>query len=190
MADKSTRAEVIAALVIDKYSGFKDGDENILEAASDARLDEFRAAADRARSAEGAYSRLETENRNVAARLKVSEDRIRTLEQPMTTEDFVQKAPPEIKALLEEKKAEEDAIRAAFVASLKDCGANTEEELKKKPIDELRMLAKYARVDVPDYSGRGLTRERNAEDKRSYAPPSPYDAQLKALREKSAKAVN
>lgn len=188
--EKQTRAEVIAALVTDRYSGFKDGDEAILEAASDARLEDFRAASDIARSAESGRNRLETDLRNVSARLKVSEDRIKTLEQPMTEEDFLQKAPASIKTLLEAKKAEEDALRSSLVSQLKDLGANTEEELKKKSIDELKVLASYARVEVPDFSGRGMPVERNAQDKRNYAPPNSYEAGLKALQGKSGKTVN
>jgi hypothetical protein len=182
MADKNTRAEVIASLVTDNYSGFKDGDEAILEACSDSRLDEFRAASDTRRSAEGAHNRLETDYRNASARLKVSEERIKTLEQPLSSEDFMQKAPPEIKVLLEAHKAQEDAIRSSLVSQLKDLGAHSEEELKKKSVDELKTLASYARVQVPDFSGRGLPVERHAqENKQNYAPPNPYAEPLKAL---------
>ena len=47
--EKTARAELIAALVTDKHSGFADGDEAILEAASDERLERFRSAADASR---------------------------------------------------------------------------------------------------------------------------------------------
>lgn len=185
--EKSTKAEIIAALVTDSYSGFKDGDEHVLEACSDARLEEFRASSDARKSAAGAQSRLETDLRNASARLKVAEERIKTLEQPLSEDDFMQKAPASIKTLLEAKKAEEDAIRASLVSQLKDLGANTEDELKKKPLDELKTLAAYARVQVPDFSGRGLPVERHAaENRANYAPPDPYKAPLeerkKALR--------
>lgn len=180
--EKQTRAEVIAALVTDKFSGFKDGDEAILEAASDARLEEFRSASDTARTAESARNRLEVDLRNASARLTVASDRIKTLEQPLSEEDFMQKAPPSIKVLLEAKKAEEDALRASLVSQLKDLGAHSEEELKKKSIDDLKTLASYARVEVPNFSGRGMPVERNASDRNSYAPPDPYADGLKALR--------
>lgn len=180
--EKTARAELIAALVTDKFSGFKDGDENILEAASDARLEEFRAASESRRSASNEHTRLETDNRNVSARLKVAEDRIKVLEQPMSEEEFVQRAPTSIKTLLEQHKAQEDALRASLVSQLKDLGAHTEDELKKKTIDELRTLASYARVEVPDFSGRGIPQERHASDKTSYAPPDPYAKGLEQLR--------
>lgn len=185
--EKTMRAEIIAALVTDKFSGFKDGDEAILEAASDARLEEFRAAADAAKSSENAYKRLETDHRNVQARLKVAEDRIKASEQAMSEEEFYEKAPPSIKETLREIKAAEDARRAAIISHLKDLGANTEEDLKKKPTSELETLAKYARVEVPDFSGRGLPKERHASEHTNYVPPDPYSEGLKQLRSAAVK---
>jgi hypothetical protein len=183
-----TRAELIATLVTDKYSGFRDGDESILEAASDARLEEFRSASDAAKASANAAARLDTEHRNVSARLKVAEERLRTAEQEMSPEEFLLRAPAEFKTLIEGHKAEEAQLRAALISQLKDLGANTEEELKKSPTDQLKTLAKYARVEIPDFSGRGLPRERHASDNNneSYAPPDAYAAGLKALQERTA----
>ena len=188
--DKSTRAELIAALVTDKHSGFKDGDEAILEAASDVRLEEFRTATEAHRAATGAVGKLETENRNVSARLKVAEDRIKASEQTLTEEEFIARAPASIKTLLDAHKAQEDATRASIVSQLKDLGAHTEDELKKKSIEELKTLAQYARVSVPDFSGRGLPQERHASSRReNYAPPNPYpDLEPKA--KSKSKTVN
>lgn len=180
MAEKTPREEIIAALVTDRFSGFREGDEPILQAASDARLEEFRANSEAHRQSSATIARIEGENRNVAARLKVAEDRLKVAEQPMTKEDFLAKAPAEYKALLENQQAIEDATRASLVSKLKDLGANTEEELKKKTVEELTTLAKYARVDVPDFSGRGMPVRRSAESNVNYAPPSPYAAALKA----------
>jgi predicted nucleic acid-binding Zn-ribbon protein len=185
--EKATRAELIAALVTDKYSGFKDGDEAILEACADARLEEFRVASDGRRSEVSARTKLETDFRNVSARLKISEERIRTAEAEMSEEEFLQRAPASIKTLVEAHKAQESAARASLVSQLKDLGAMSEDELKKKSIDELKTLASYARVEVPDFSGRGLPVERTASDRVSYAPPDPYAAGLKSLQ---SKAVN
>lgn len=189
--EKSTRAEVIAALVTDKYSGFKNGDESLLESASDQRLEEFRASADAAKTASNAYARLESDNRNVSARLKVAEERLKASEQEMSEEEFIQKAPESIKAVLTEIKAAEATARAEIISQLKDLGANTEEELKKKPTEELKTLATYARVTVPDFSGRGLPKERHLGETKNYAPPDPYKAGLDAMRAaSSSKAVN
>jgi hypothetical protein len=98
------------------------------------------------------------------------------------------KAPPKLTVLLDAHKAQEDAVRASLVAQLKVMGANTEDELKAMDLDKLKQLAAYARVDVPDFSGRGLPVERNASEKTNYAPPDPYAAALAAQR--GSKAVN
>lgn len=180
--EKATRAEVIAALVTDKYSGFKEGDEAILEAASDARLDEFRTASEAHKATAGTISRLETTNTNTTARLRVAEDRLKTAEQPLSEEDFMQRAPAGIKTLLEARKLEDDKIKDQLVARLKTCGAHSEAELKTKTIPELETLAQYARLDMPDFSGRGLPREhRAAGSSEDFAPPDPYAAGLKVL---------
>lgn len=189
--EQKQKAEVIAALVTDtKFSGFKTGDEAILEAASDVRLEEFRSAATAAKQAADAHARLETDHRNVSARLKVAEERIKASESKFSEEEFIERAPEHIKTILNEIKAAEAADRAAIIGRLKDLTVNTEEDLKKKTTEELKTLAKYARIEV-DFSGRALPREqRNAsEQKTSYAPPDPYAAGLKALREGS-KTVN
>ena len=175
------KAELIAGLVTDKYSGFKDGDEALLEAASDARLEEFRTAADNRRTAASDHAKLETDNRNTSARLKVAEARLVEAEAPLSEEDFVRRAPASVQATLQALAAEEAEVKATLVASLKDCGANTEEELKKMKIPELKTLAKYARIEVHDYRGKGLPVDRYAEDSTNYDPPNPYEAGLKAL---------
>lgn len=179
--EKSARAEVIAALVTDKYSGFKDGDEAILEACSDTRLEEFRSASEARKVEHNAKIKLETEQRNTSARLKIAEDRIKTAEQDLSEDEFLQRAPAPYKAIIEAAKAQESALRASLVSQLKDLGAHSEEDLKKKSVEELKTLASYARVDVPDFSGRGLPVERSTPDRNNYAPPDPYAAGLKTL---------
>lgn len=180
--EKATKAELIAALVTDKFSGFKVGDEALLESCADTRLEEFRSASEGHKSQATTIVRLETENRNTNARLKVAEDRIRTAESAMTEEDFLKIAPPQYKEIIEAHQTEVAQTRAALVSQLKDLGAHTEEELKAKPLDELKALAQYARVSVPDFSGRGVATSRNASERVSYAPPDPYADALKKLR--------
>ena len=185
MAEKSTRDELIAALVTDSYSGFKDGDEPILTGASDARLDEFRAAAEKNRATHATIARMESDQRQTAARLKVAEEKIVKLEQPMTDDDFVARLSPTspIKVMLESRAAEEKTLHASLVSSLKDLGGETEEQLKKRSIPELQTLAQYARVKVLDFSGRGLPVERSASAKTiTYAPPDPYKDGLEKMR--------
>lgn len=179
------KAELVAALVTDKFSGFKDGDEAILEACSDQRLEEFRAQSDQRKAAAAAATRMENDNRNLSARLKVAEDRIKSNEAELTEEEFLARAPASIKEVVETHRAAEAATKASLVTQLKDCGAHTEDELKKMPLDQLRSLASYARVNVPDFSGRGLPAQRNAQDRTNYPAPNPYDEPLKRMREAS-----
>jgi len=181
MAEKATRAEMIAALTTDKFSGFNEQDVALLETASEARLDEFRAASEGRKTEAAAFVRLENDHRNVQARLKVSEERLRTAEEAPTEDVWLAKAPPAIKALLDAHKAEEDMYRGSIIVQLKDLGANTEDELKAKTTKELEVLAKYAHVTVPDFSGRALPVQRNAAAQNSdYAAPNPYEAGIKA----------
>jgi hypothetical protein len=183
--EKATKAELIAALVTDKYSGFKDGDEAILEAASDARLEDFRTASERNRTTAETIARMESDARNLQARLTVAQEKIVRSEQPMTDEDFVARLSPssQIKAWLEARTAEEASLKASLVSSLKDRGPDSEEQLNKKTIPELQNLAAWARVQVLDFSGRGVPVERSASAKAvSYAPPDPYKEGLEKLR--------
>jgi hypothetical protein len=187
--EKAQRAEMVAALVTDKYSGFKEGDEAVLEACSDARLEEFRAASDSRKVAERKASDLETELTKANARLKVSEEKLRTAQEAPTEEQWLERAPAPYKRLIDAAKAEEDATRAAIVSHLKDLGNNTEAELKQMPLEQLKTLAAYARFQVPDFSGRGLPQERNAaQNTGNYAPPDPYKAALEKMN--GSKAVN
>lgn len=187
--EKAQRAELVAALVTDRYSGFKEGDEAVLETCSDARLEEFRAASDARKVEEKRAADTATELVKANARLKVSEEKVRTLEQAPSEEDWLAKAPARIKTLIDAQKAEEDATRSAIVSHLKDLGNNTEAELKAMPLDQLKTLAAYARFQVPDFSGRGLPQERNAsQNNASYAPPDPYKAGLDKMN--GSKAVN
>jgi hypothetical protein len=175
------RDELIAALVTDKYSGFKTGDEPILAAASDVRLDEFRIASEANRTTHSTIARMEGDQRQTAARLKVAEDRIVKLEQPMSDEEFIQRAPTSVKAVLEARAAEEATLKASLVTSLKDLGGETEEQLKKKSIPELQTLAQYARIKVLDFSGKGVPVARAA-SQASYAPPDPWKDGIEKLR--------
>lgn len=189
--DKSRRDEMIAALVIDRWSGFKAGDEAVLEACSDERLEGFRAAADVRRVEEQKTKTLETDLSKANARLTVLAEKLRTAEEAPSEEVWLSNAPPRYKALIDADKAEEDAVRASIVSKLKDLGNNTEAELQAMPIDQLRTLADYARITIPDFSGRGIPKERYASGKKtdSYAPPDPYKDGLERLKNAS-KMVN
>ncbi len=188
MADKNTRAELIAALISDTFSGFTPEDQTMLETASDARLEEFKASADGRKTADKAFTKLEADNRNLAAQKKVADDRLKDAEKSMTKEEWLAKAPSDIKELLDRHEAEEQLYRQSIIVQLKDMGANTEEELKAMGTKALENLARYARVTVPDFSARGLQVHRAltaSNDANDYTPPDTY-----GLTKKQKAAVN
>lgn len=189
LMEKTARAELIQALVTDKYSGFIDADTSMLEGASDERLEAFRAASDAARNAANERTKLETDNRNANARITVLSAQLKDAEAPMTDEEFIRRAPASIKKTLEVLAAQEAELKASLIEGLKDRGADGEDDLKKMSIPELKRLAKYARLEVRDYSGRGMPRDAEAvaDDTLDALanPPNPYEAGLKALREQT-----
>lgn len=171
-----TKAELIASLITDKFSGFNDGDTAMLEVCSDARLEDFRVAADARKTEAAAHTKLEAEHRQAAARIKVQDDRLRAAEQGMTEEEWIAKAPEKFKRILERDKVVEDTYRSSIVVQLKDLGAHTEEELKKMPTEQLEVLAKYAHITVPDFSAarqapRALMQSNDID---SYDAPDTY----------------
>lgn len=183
------KAEMIAGLVTDKFSGFKEGDEAILETMSEARLEELRAAAETNKASAAAMTKLETDHRNTAARLKVAEEKLKESEKKPTKEQWIENAPAEIKTLLDRQATQEAEQKNELVTKLKGLGANTEDELKAMDLTALQTLAKYAKVDAPavDFSGRGAPRvPSNNNDE--FKAPNPYEEPLKALRAATAAA--
>jgi len=99
----------------------------------------------------------------------------------VTEEEFLA-AHPALKTLVEDKKAQDAAQKASLIAQLKTAAAGvyTETELDAKPITELMKLAQMAKVESPDFSGRGIPIPRHASD--DFTPPDAYAEGLKALR--------
>lgn len=90
---------------------------------------------------------------------------------------------PEIKSLVDRQKQQEADRKLELVASLKACGALTEEQLTAKSLNDLETLAAFAQLPKPDYSGRGAA-VRAAEG--SIDPPNPYSEEaLKRHREQT-----
>ena len=185
--DKTKKAELIAALVTCACSGFKDGDQAFLETATDVRLEEFKAAADGRKAANEAAAKNETDLRNATAKITVIKGKLKAAEAAPTAEQWMAQAPAEIRTLIENQKAQEGELREGLIKELKAANANTEDELKAMPTAQLQTLAKYAKVQAPDFSGRGMPQPRAAaaNDLASYAPPDPYAAELKTLRERT-----
>lgn len=196
---KDKKAELIAALVSDeRFSGFKEGDEPFLETASDARLEEFRSASDARKAADEKFTKLENEARNVTARLKIADEKLKGTEEALkvasakpTKDQWLEQAPPEIKALLDAEEKRNVEHRSTLVAQLKAAQSEfTEDDLRAMEMSMLERLARTIKVEPTDYSARGIPqvpRAAGAKDDSTddYAPPNPYEAGIKALQSKA-----
>lgn len=86
-----------------------------------------------------------------------------------------------MRTLMSERDTQDAKEKTDLVGKLKALGTLTEEQLNAKPLTDLRTLAAFAKVETPDYSGRGVAVPRAAAVVEDYTPPRPYDASIKAL---------
>jgi hypothetical protein len=164
------RAAKIKALTECPCSGFTAADIKALEGFSDDRLVALAATG-------VARKKLEDE-------LKTAKERIAEIETSLKAAEAAQIPSEELtslRALAAERKVENDKEHDELVVSLKAASSVlTEEQLKAKSLDELKVLAQFARVSVPDYSGRGTSRTPQSSTD-SFTPPNSYEAGIKAL---------
>lgn len=90
----------------------------------------------------------------------------------------------ELRTLAAERKAQDAAAKATIVGQLKTAaqGVYGDEELNGMSLPALMKLAQVARVETPNYSGKGVPVPRNADNKSDFTPPDPYEAGIKALK--------
>jgi len=182
--DQMKKEAAIKALTSCPCSGFVAADAKELEAFSEERLTAM-AEASAARAAEKKQG--ETDLKAAQDKLTTATTEVATLkaaaEKQPTEEEAYAKLPASLKTLVDKQKATEAAEKDALVTSLKTASnALTEDQLKAKTIDELKVLASFAKVEVPDYSGKPIPGMRAASDVKQFTPPDPYDAGIKALR--------
>lgn len=167
------KTELIKVLVADKHSGFTAGDEKMLEAASDERLESFKVAAE-ARA-------LEVKE---VKEIKAAEGK------QLSEEDFMKAAPPSLKSLINRQQEQETRRKADLVAALKTAQDEyAEAALSAMPVDELERMARMTKAKITsknDYSGRGLAYSGAEGD--DFTPPDPYADGIKAL--KASQSVN
>lgn len=171
-----TKAERIAALLKNEHNPAKD--VKALEGMSDDVLAIIEVQA--ANNAKYAMDlKLATD-----AEAKAKADLKAASEHVPTEEEYLKRAPASIQTLVAEKKAADAAEKTALVTQLTAASkVLTKEQLEAKPLDDLRTLAAFAKVDV-DYSGRGVAVPRSAADAVDYTPPDPWAESLKALQAK------
>ena len=142
-----------------------------LESANDELLLELKAAAEAKAELTTKLTAAEAKVTELGAELKAASEKV------LTTAEL----PADVQAIVAEHKAREQAEKDGIIKSLEAAKVLTPEQLAAKPIDELRTLAKFAKVETPDYSGRGVAVLRT-ENKADFTPPDAYADGIKALR--------
>jgi hypothetical protein len=139
------KKELIAKILAAKGTCFSESDIKVLEQFDEAKLT---AMADKLDAAPVEVEKIVE---------KIVEKEI-----PLT-KDRVLAAFPDLKAVVEEKEARDQAQRATFVAAMKDNGVYTDAELASMPLPTLEKLVRVAGKhkpagDVVDFAGRGTPR--------------------------------
>lgn len=184
--DNMDKKAAIKALTACPCSGFTAADVTALEAFSEERLTAL---------AEGSVAR-KAEQDKAAADLKAATDKAAETDAALKAAQAAQIPAEELtslRALADERKAADAKEAADLVAKLKTAAAGvyTEEQLKAKPLAELRSLAALTKVETPrvDFSGRGIPVPRSAGGG-DFKAPDGYAPGIKALQAQDSKAVN
>ncbi len=118
-----------------------------------------------------------TELKAAADAKKEADAKIKTLEAAqIPAEELTQ-----LRSLATAKAAQDATEKTELVTKLVALKTLTEEQLKAKSLDDLRTLAAFAKIETPDFSGRGIAQPRVAAATEDFTPPNPYEAGLKAL---------
>lgn len=186
-----TRADRIAALIKHEHNPIKD--QKALEANTDEGLRLLEVHCENAATLKAASDKLAAEKAASDKKAADAEAALKAAsEKQLTEEEFLKTAPESIRTLVTDKKVQDEAQKKSLVGQLKAASTVlTEEQLNAKTLDELKILAQFAKIAEPaaDYSGRGAAVPRNAGDVVDYTPPDSYAPGIKALQEAS-KAVN
>ena len=198
--DEMDKKALITKLVACPCSGFTKDDITALENFSDARLvtlsETSEARAKEKEAEDDAKAKARAKQDAEDAKLKAAEDAKQTAEQKITALEAAKSAADlkitaletemiSVRDIVAERRAQDAAETTTLLATLKVAAANvyTEVELTAMPLSQLRKLALLTKVDVPDYSGRGITVSRVA-GAVDYNPPNAYDAGIKILQGK------
>jgi hypothetical protein len=172
---KEQKSAAIKALTECHCSGFTAADIKTLEAFDDAAIERLTATSAARQKVDDDLKALQAKQGETEATLRAAQAA------QIPAEELAG-----LRALAAEKQAADATTKADLVTKLAALKTLTKEQLEAKSLDDLRTLAAFAKVDVADYSVRGIPVQRAAEAD-SYAPPDPYAAGIKALQ---SKAVN
>jgi len=169
-----TKAERIAALLKNEHNPIKD--IKALEANTDEGLRLLEVHCENAATLKTAADKLAEEK---AAADKKAADAEAALKVAQAAQIPAEEL-TELRTLAADKKAADATEHAGLVTQLKAAQtAFTEDELKSKPLPELRKLASMAKVEPKDYSGRGIAMPRAAASAGDFTPPNVYPSLAK-----------
>lgn len=178
--DMASKQERIAALISSPKTPFTAADSKMLEAASDERLTALEAHVASLVTAEKKATDTDTALKAASDNITALQTQVTELkaasEKKQTPEEFLA-SNPDLKALVDNAKAQEAAHIAALVTSLKTAQSEyTEDELKAMSLNDLRRLANVAKAQVVqpvvDFSARSPRAAENKTDDAIPAPPS------------------
>ena len=184
-----TKKERIKALIDSPYTLFENGDEAMLETASDARLDVFEkdASALKAAAEQQVTERAAAEKAaadQAAAEATKKAELAAAAAKPKTEDEWLKEAPESVRKVVARAAAAEAQRKSELVAKLKTAQAEyTEDELNAVDIDQLERFARMFKVNevaTPDYSGRGGPRAAAADAETIPAPPD-MNARIREL---------
>lgn len=188
------RKDKIAALIANSNTPWSAADQQYLEGVSDERFGQIEADAKRVADAAAAQEQSTTELRTqlAAAQSEITsvKERLVAATATPTVEEYLQRAPQEIRDLVAAKQASDNARRTALVTKLSAAQAEfSADELTAMPMAQLDRIARLAKVDavdsVPgnvDFSGqqiapRALTNGVPAANE----PPDPWQPHITRL---------
>lgn len=169
-ADMKTKAERIAALTAAGVKDLTDKTSDDVLTVLEAKVESDKKHAEELKAAQA--KQIETE-----AKLKAAEAA------QLPAEELAS-----LRALSAEKQQKDAAEKADLVTKLEPLKNLSKVELEAKTLEDLRTLAKFAKLEVKkDFSIIGTPVPRAAEsgDLSSYTPPDPYAAGIKALQSKT-----
>lgn len=163
---KEQREATIKTLMGCDCSGFTDANLELLQAADDSELEQFRANSERVKA-----ERAELKAAKASA--EILQAQVTALsEKKMTEDEFMAAAPESLKTLITGAQAAAEAEKNELVSTLKTCQTiYTEDELKALEVSQLQKLAKLAKVE-PSFKGKAVPRVAAAGE--DFSAPDPW----------------
>ncbi|UCE65942.1 MAG: DUF2213 domain-containing protein [Candidatus Zixiibacteriota bacterium] len=177
--------ELIKALIECDKTNFEEDDRDWLNTMTEKQLEKLQIKDDCGDSGDAAKTNRDqgdgNEKLSPEANGKLEEKAGEEIPQkPVTLEEYIKAAPPEIGEVLSESVAERSAYKKKLIEAItsnKAC-TFTKEDLEKEDLKRLKNIAAIADVEVPeyDYSGQGGGIDTNIDDGKVPAMPPVFEA--------------